>query len=58
MGKLRSAKSEGSTPFCMLYEYLCHCQRRTMSTSVEASKEAVEFMLKFVAATLSYHDGN
>ena len=29
-----------------------------MSTSVEANKEAVEFMLKFVSATLSDHDGN
>ena len=33
-------------------------QQRTMSTSVEADKEAVKFMLTFAAATLSDHDGN
>ena len=50
---------EGSMPFCMLCRIplLLSSKQRTMSTSVEADKEAVKFMLTFVAGTLSDRDG-
>ena len=40
--------------FACCAEYLCHCHpsKKTMFTSVEANKEAVKFMLTFVAATV------
>ena len=49
-----------SMSFCMLCRIPLplSSKQRTMSTSVEANKEAVKSMLTFVAATLSDHDGN
>ena len=47
-------------PFCMHVRNTSATVMKqiTMSTSVETNKEAVKFMLTFVAATLSDHDGN
>ena len=46
-------------PFFMQNVFLpLSSKQRTMSTSIEVNKEAVEFMLKFVAAMLSDRDGN
>ena len=52
---------EGSTPFCALcgISLPLSSKRRTLSSSVEANKEAVDFMLKsVVAVTPCDHDGN
>ena len=65
--QMQSEKSEKwlyngrySMSFCMLCRIPLplSSKQRTMSTSVEANKEAVKSMLTFVTATLSDHDGN